>query len=131
MTPGSKVITISDYPNMMAVTLMEAQKMAFKAKLTADSYQGSETADMKKKGAKELGSKVVAGHPCHGWEYNTPASKVTTQIWIGNDIDWLVQSASQLPTGKSLMTLKSYSGKAPDQALFSTTVPAGYKVTGP
>jgi len=126
---GSKFVTIADYPNLASITLLEAQKMAMKGKLSADSYQGSETADMKKKGAKDLGSKVVAGHPCHGYEYST-AGKFLTQIWIGNDIDWFVQSTATLPTGKSVTTLKSYTTKAPDPTLFSMTPPAGYKVSG-
>jgi len=131
VTPGARVVTISDYPNLVSITILDAQKMAIKSKLTADSYQGSESADMKKKGAKDIGNKVVAGHPCHGWEYNQPATKTVTQVWIGNDIDWLVQSNTQLPNGKSVMTLKSFAAKAPDASLFSMTVPAGYKVNGP
>ncbi|CAN5226790.1 hypothetical protein BH10CYA1_BH10CYA1_07680 [soil metagenome] len=127
---GSKFVTIADYPGLVSITLLEAQKMAIKTKLSQDSYQGSETADMKKKGAKDLGSKVVAGHPCHGYEYNS-AGKFLTQIWLGNDIDWFVQSSATLPTGKSVTTLKSFTTKAPDSALFSMTPPAGYKVSGP
>jgi outer membrane lipoprotein-sorting protein len=131
ITPAAKVVTISDYPSLAAITILEAQKMAMKSKLTAESYQGSETEDMKKRGAKDLGSKEVAGHPCHGWEYTTPAAKSSTQTWIGNDIGWMVQSASQFPSGKSVVTLKTFSNKAPDAALFNMTPPAGFKVTGP
>lgn len=127
---GFKSVTIADYPGLASITLLEAQKMAIKGKLSQDSYQGSETADMKKKGAKDLGSKVVAGHPCHGYEYSS-ASKILTQIWIGNDIDWFVESTATMPTGKSITTLKSFTTKAPDPALFSMTPPAGYKVSGP
>lgn len=128
-TAGNKCITIADYPGLASLTLLEAQKMAIKGKLSAESYQGSETADMKKKGAKDLGNKVVVGHPSHGYEYNS-AGKFLTQIWIGNDIDWFVQSTATLPNGKSVTTLKSFSSKAPDPALFSMTPPAGYKVSG-
>jgi hypothetical protein len=129
---ASKVVTISDYPNAASLTLMEAQKMAIKGKLNADSYQGAEPADMKKKNARDLGSKVVAGHPCHGWEYTTTSGKTVfvTQIWTGDDTGWLVQSTSKLPTGDTVQTLKSWSAAPPSPTLFSMNVPDGYKVMG-
>lgn len=132
-TKGSKFISIADYPKLESLTILEAQKMAMRSKLSNDSYQGSEPEDMKKRNAKDLGSKVVAGHPCHGWEYTTKqgATSSTTETWIGNDIGCLVQSTTTLPQGKSVMTLKTYSAKAPDIIFFSMTPPAGYKVTGP
>lgn len=130
-TNGSKFVTIADYPNLASLTLVEAQKMAMKGKLSADSYQGNDSADMKKKGAKDLGSKVVAGHPSHGYEYTAAGGKYPTEVWIANDIDWFVQSVSKLPTGGAqTTTLKSFSTAAQSPTLFSMTPPAGYKVTG-
>jgi outer membrane lipoprotein-sorting protein len=129
--PNSKFITIADYPKLESMTILEAQKMVMKGKLSAESYQGSEPDEMKKKNAKDLGSKVVAGHPCHGYEYTTKqgAYTSTTETWIGNDMGCFVQSTTTTPQGKSVTTLKSFSTKAPDVTLFSMTPPAGYKVT--
>lgn len=130
-TGGSKVDMIADYVKKQSLTLMPVQKMAFKGKLAEDSYQGNEESDMKKKHAKDLGTKVVAGHPCHGWEYtSTTTPHYVTQVWLGNDIGWFVESTSTLPNGKSTTTLRSFSTKAPDATLFSMEVPAGYKASG-
>ncbi len=129
--PNSKFITIADYPKLESMTILEAQKMVMKSKLSADSYQGSEPEEMKKKNAKDLGSKVVVGHPCHGYEYTTKqgAFNSSTETWIGNDIGCFVQSTTSTPQGKSVTTLKTFSAKAPDVTLFSMTPPEGYKVT--
>lgn len=119
---GYKVISISDYPNKMAYSIMEAQKMVMKVPLKP-TPNVQDAASAKKANAKDLGIKVVNGHPSHGWEYTTDGGKV--QTWIGEDTHCLVKSETTTPQGKMTMDIKTYSGSAPGDDAFK--VPAGYK----
>lgn len=128
-TSGMKTVMLMDYPNSHMLTLMETQKMAMKAKIPPNSYNGYNDEDLRTKNhAKDLGTKEVAGHPCHGWGYSSAGS--STEVWMGNDIGVFVQSTTVVGGKKTVQTLKSYSGKTPDAALFSMDVPAGFKVMG-
>ena len=119
---GQKIVSILDFPGKVAITLIDAQKMIMKQPMTPAQ---ADTADLdkQKKTSKEIGSKVIDSHPCHGYESKT--GSIVSQIWIGDDIQNLVRSESSTPQGKSSMTLKSYSKNAPAADLLA--VPAGYK----
>lgn len=121
---GQKIVSISDYPAKMAYSIMEAQKMVMKVPLkAAPQVQDAESA--KKANAKDLGIKVVNGHPSHGWEYTSSGGKV--QTWIGEDTHCLVKSETTTSSGKMTMDLKTYNGATPAEAMFK--VPStGYKV---
>lgn len=120
---GQKFVSIMDYPKKEAITLMEAQKMAMKTTLKATNDVHDE-ATAKKMNAKSLGSKVVNGHPSHGWQYTSASGTVET--WTGDDIKYLTRSETTTPHGKVTMDLKSYSSSAPSGDLYS--IPAGYKL---
>lgn len=122
-TSGQKFITIMDYPAKTAVTLIEAQKMAMKSTLK-DSPDVHDIESAKKMNAKSLGAKVVAGHPCHGWEYPIQGGKC--QVWTGDDINYLVKSETTTAQGTTGMDLKSFTKASPGPDQFA--VPAGYKM---
>jgi hypothetical protein len=125
-TPQGKVISIIDYPNKVMWNLMEAQKMAMKIPFNPSSRGPSitDSQSAKQSGAKSLGTKVIDGHPCQGWEVSSQGTK--SESWIGTDINNLVYSVSSSAQGQSTMRLKQYSAQAPSASLF--TVPSDYKV---
>ena len=122
-TKGQKSISIMDYPAGTITSLMVAQKMMLKMALPKadDVVTDAETA--KKAGAKDLGTKTISGHPCHGWEVKK--GDTTVQTWVGDDIHYLVHSETHSPKMNLSTDLKSYSAKAPDATFFD--VPPGYK----
>lgn len=125
-THGMKIVSIVDYPGKVSYTIMEAQKSVFKTPLTQQTTPDvHDDASAKKANAKSLGTKVIAGHPCHGWEYKT--SQGTSTIWRGDDIQYLVKSETVTPNGTMTMELTSWSTKAPAADAFK--VPDGYAVS--
>lgn len=120
---GAGYTSIVDYLKMTSTTLIEQNKMAMQSKLPQSAaYVGDETT-IKKAGGKSIGAKVVAGHPCHGWEYTNSGGK--TEVWIGDDVKLMVQSTTNSTAGKTVMTLKSVAGVPPANAF---DIPAGYKM---
>ncbi len=120
---GQKFITITDYPAHVAITLMEAQKMAIKTPLKSTTDEPvTDEASARKHNARSLGSKVVLGHPCKGWQYTAPEGQ--SEVWVGDDIGYLVRSTNTSSAGTMTMDLKTFSGGAPSQDLFA--VPPGY-----
>lgn len=122
---GNAYTSIVDYLKMTSTTLIEQGKMVMVNKLPESSAYVSEVNTVKKFGGKSLGAKVVAGHPCHGWEYTN--SGATTETWIGDDVKVMVQSTTKAPSGNTVMTLKSFAGAPPANAF---DVPPGYKTMG-
>ncbi len=120
---GQKIISISDFSNNTGFSILEAQKMVVKSKMTGDIGVVDETS-AKQKNAKSLGTKMIDGHLSQGWQYTSPQG--TTDVWIGNDTHYLVRSESKTKSGNTLMTLKSFSKTTPGSNLF--VVPSGYKV---
>lgn len=122
---GTKSVVISDYPNKVAYSIMEAQKMIVKVPLSPavkNSVQDAESA--KRMNAKSLGAKTVNGHPCHGWEYTTKEGKST--VWTGDDIDYVVQSITLAGPAKMQMDLKTFVKKVPSADSFKVPT-VGYK----
>lgn len=123
-TNGNKFVSIMDYPAKQAITLIEAQKMAMRVPLKpAQDVHDAQSA--KKSKARPLGSKVVNGHPCHGWEYSVQTGG-KVEVWTGDDINYLVKSETTVPQGKMTMDLKSWKPATPGADQFK--VPAGYKM---
>jgi len=122
-TPAGKMVSIADYKKMTATSLIEQTKMAMQVKLPAASAYTSPETMAKKPNSKSLGSKVIAGHPCKGWQYT--ADGANSEVWVGDDVKIMVQSTTTTPQGKTVMTLKSFSA-APAATAFN--VPAGYKL---
>ena len=123
VTHGMKSTSLLDYLAGTSTTLIEQGKMAMKTKLPTGGAPVADESSMKSKGGKEIGAKVVNGHPCHGFESNTAGVK--SQVWIGDDCHITVQSITDSPAGKQVMNLKSVAG-APPADVFK--VPAGYKM---
>lgn len=121
---GAAVTSIIDYQNNTTTTLMEQAKMAMVNKLPPSSKFVGDDDTIKKSGGKPIGTKTIAGHPCHGWEYSEGGVK--TQCWIGDDIKVMVQSITNSPQGKTVMTLQSFEKKAPPANLMK--IPPGYKM---
>lgn len=122
-TKGSKSISIMDYPAGTITSLMVAQKMMVKMPLPKQEEPVTDVESARKAHAKELGAKVINGHPCHGYE--TKAGDAVAQTWVGDDIHYLVHSETTSPKIKVVTDLKSYSPKAPESSLFD--IPPGYK----
>jgi hypothetical protein len=81
-----------------------------------------------------LGQKVVAGHPCHGYEVTSstalsslPIASSTGRAWFGDDTHHLVRGEFRALNGTlaSVTELKSWSTAKPDAVLFS--IPSGYR----
>jgi hypothetical protein len=120
---GQKSISMMDYPGSTVTSLIVAQKMMIKMPMQKQDDPIVDAEAAKKAHAKDLGTKVMNGHPCHGWE--TQKDDTVTQTWVGDDIHYLVHSEVTTPKMKCVTDLKSYSTKAPDAMMFD--VPPGYK----
>lgn len=126
VTSHGKVINITDFPNHTHWSLIESAKIATRVPFT-DQFESQvmDEATARKRNSTPLGTKVIEGHPCHGWQY--VSNGLTTQAWTGDDIGVLVHSESQTNDGTRSMHLKSYSQSLPNPSLF--TIPPDYKVT--
>ncbi len=122
---GAKFTTLMDYKANTSTTLIEQSKMAMKGKLNTSSNVNSDEDSIKKAGGKLIGTKVISGHPCHGYSYSKDGAH--TEVWVGDDVKIMVQTATTTPQGKVSMVLKSLAGAPPADAF---KVPAGYKVMG-
>ncbi|HEY9791771.1 MAG TPA: DUF2092 domain-containing protein [Candidatus Obscuribacterales bacterium] len=120
---GFKSTSLLNYLEGTSTTLIEQGKMAMKTKLPPSGGMVADESSVKSAGGKQIGAKVVNGHPCHGYEYS--ASGVKTQVWIGDDCHITVQSTTDSAAGKQVMNLKSLAG-APPADVFK--VPTGYKM---
>lgn len=125
---GTKNVSIIDYNQRKILILMAGMKSAMTIPLTDAqlSAMGSITEKMKA-GAKPLGFKTIAGHPCTGTRYNLEGGAVE-ELWNGNDIGGVrVYSKVIAPgAGVSEALLVKFNPSAPSASLF--TIPAGYSV---
>lgn len=120
---GASYVTIVDYQKRTSTTLIEQGKMAMQSALPAGGTFVSDENTVKKAGGKEIGTKVIKGHPCHGYKYTNPSG--SSEVWIGDDVKIMVESTTTSPQGKTVMSLKSVAG-APAASAFK--VPPGYKL---
>jgi hypothetical protein len=119
------VVTLMDYTNSTQTSLIEQGKMAMQSKIPPEGGYIVDEDSAKQANGKSLGSKVVGGHPCHGYSIKSPSG--TTEVWVADDIGCMVLSTTNGPAGKMTTELKKFSNSAPDAASFK--VPAGYKLT--
>ncbi|HEY9793968.1 MAG TPA: energy transducer TonB [Candidatus Obscuribacterales bacterium] len=122
---------IFDFPGKTVISLLNREKKCFKIPMTADRFssimldprrQALSAEQRQALSGKELGAKVVNGHPCHGYEYsvdNAGHEKVVSTIWIGDDTqNMMVQFEHANLSGKSVITaLKSYKEGIPEEDL--------------
>ncbi len=123
-TAAGKMISIIDVPNKVMYSVMESQRMVTKMPYKDSGTGVTDEQSAKAANAKELGAKVIDGHPCHGWQ--TVSSGATTESWTGDDIGCVVLSTTKGPNYTSGMKLLKYSAAKPNASEF--VVPSGYKV---
>lgn len=124
-TSSGKVVSIIDNNKKEMWSLIEAQRMAMRIPYNPDpATQATDTEGFKSMNAKALGTKVIDGHPCHGWQ--TVHQGTTVESWTGDDIGCLVYSTSKGKGYESSMKLVKFSATKPDPSMFS--LPQGYKV---
>lgn len=115
---GQQYVSIMDSTKKECVSLNMQSKTATKVNFDSSAYYDPNYA----KSQKPLGSKVVDGHPCHGWQMITGGTQ--TQTWIGDDIGCTVLVTSN---NKPFMRLvKHQPAFVPTPDLF--IVPPGFKI---
>ena len=120
---GQVIRSVVNYIDHTSFTVMPAQKMVIKGPFKA--MEGAFDPDMaRKKNAKNLGVKVVEGHPAQGWLYTADGG--TTEVWVGNDINQFVKSTTKSPSGNVTTTLKTFAARGPAPDVFA--MPSGYQV---
>lgn len=111
----------ADYKIDVYTTMMDSTKTARKEKLDKKTAETFNHIYFKKNAQKELGAKVVGGHPCHGYMYS--AGGETGEVWIGDDCKILVFGDS----GKTITTLKKLDTNPPASE-FNSEIPSNYKM---
>ncbi len=117
-------INIVDYQNRTITVLMPERKTGMQMPMGAEHETVADEQSARSHNATPLGAKVVDGHPCHGWQYSSPRG--TTQVWIGDDIHFMVHTETTTPNHVSTLDLKEFSSAAPPAAAFA--IPADYKI---
>ncbi|MBS1990138.1 MAG: DUF4412 domain-containing protein [Cyanobacteria bacterium SZAS LIN-3] len=121
----TKSVTITDYPGKTSYTIIEANKMIMKGKFEGKAGSVLDEVEAKKLGATNLGTKMVNGHMCQGWQYKTKDAK--TETWIDNAAQVMVKSTTVAAGLTNEMNMKTYSPQAPADSNFK--VPgSGYTV---
>jgi len=100
-------------------TMADGTKTGLKTPCSEKSQAVDTVDDMRKKNATQLGTKVIAGHPCHGFRFCDSKTGSTSDSWIGDDIDFLVKSESNYNGTKTQMTLQSFSDIGPMASTFA------------
>lgn len=118
-----KSVVICDYPKKAMYVLLDQQKKVMKSALAQEQVYASDEAQIKALGGKVLGSKMIGGHPCHGWE--VLSNGVKKEIWTGDDIGCPVLTVTEGPDGKEEQHLIKFSAEAPAADLFE--IPRGYE----
>ncbi len=122
MTSGRMhVISIFDYPSKVSMVINPAAKRIMKMRLTDDQ---KDSMSRKPPNSVSLGSKVIDGHPCKGWQSNSPSGKM--EVWLADDIDLAVKMVVTTPVGTKTTVLKTYAPGMPPAGTF--TPPAGFAV---
>ena len=104
--------------------LIESSKMAMIKPMKGDNDQSPiDDAKVKALGGKSLGTKVIDGHPCHGYQYGRDGA--TIEVWTADDLHIAVDTITNSSNGKEVSHLGKYVPTAPSADMFD--VPAGYK----
>lgn len=123
MAPSGTVISIVDYKNDTAISLIQAQKLAVKTKMKQTPSVTDEKS-AKAHGAKSIGKKKILKRDCQGWEYTVPTGKST--VWVDKTSGCAFESITKTPQGEYVMKITEFSPVAPAESMFN--IPAGYKV---
>ncbi|HEY9785118.1 MAG TPA: hypothetical protein V6D17_06925 [Candidatus Obscuribacterales bacterium] len=126
-TPRGRLITLVDLTTKSMVYIVEAQRVAMKMPCTPDprlAVWDPKMAQNFKGKVKELGVRIIDGHPCQGWE--AEANGMSVESWIATDIGALMFSTCHGAGFVSTTKLVNYSLAKPDPSNFS--VPSGFKI---
>lgn len=109
----------------ISVSGANGQKIAMKMPFQEPTDVFSNEQIMAKRKAKPIGTKVIDGHPCRGWQYSEAG--VNHEDWIADDIKFLVSgTTSGGASGATNMKLKNHVFQAPPASSF--VIPADAKV---
>ncbi len=114
---GQQYVSILDSTKKVCWSLNAQTKIATKVNFDTFAYYDPSYA----KAQKPLGSRVVDGHPCHGWQMNSGGH--STQTWVGDDTGCAVLVTMD---NKPYMRLVKHQPFVASPGLF--TVPVDYKV---
>ena len=123
--PGQsrKEVVIFDYPRSQMLMLLDQQKLVMKMPLTGDANLPADEVKIKALGGVSLGTKVIDGHPCHGWKYASAGKSV--QTWTADDLGCMIASATYTSGDREVLHLLTFTPSAPPPDTFKT--PADYK----
>lgn len=119
---GENFRIVSDFKNNKAIIFMDAHKIARPLPLDVEYIELFDMESYKKRSTKDLGTKTVNGHPCHGYLYMDHG--VSREVWIG--VDCKVVVLLKNPDEGNLLSLKSFE-KSPPDSEFVTAIPADYE----
>ncbi len=122
---NTKVREFSDYAANIKTTFDDSRKLALKAKMTEKDGEAYDMDRFKRNAIKEIGDKIIDGHPCKGYIYQY--NGYTGEVWVGEDCKLLVYSEVVTKDGKTSVTLKKIDQK-PTAEEFKYEIPADYKV---
>jgi hypothetical protein len=126
---GRKTFSLVDASASMMymITGEGANKMVMKMPFNESDSAVQTMEETRKRSNTPLGTKVVAGHPAHGFRYTLPDGTIS-EVWIADDIDFMVSSSttSKRDGSTSSQLLQKFSPVAPPASSFS--LPAGVKV---
>lgn len=127
--PGEEHRYFADFNNNLVTNLFVSTKTATKQKIDPNTLETIKVMDGYKKAAtKDLGSKTLIGHPCHGYLYEIKSSRESGEAWIAEDLDILISSTNENGAGyKTKLTLKNLD-KSPPESAFDSAIPSDYKV---
>ncbi|MDX2108190.1 MAG: DUF4412 domain-containing protein [Candidatus Melainabacteria bacterium] len=119
-----------DYNSDLYTTIMDSTKSATTKKLD----EAQKTASLsfmdsyKKIATKDLGSKVIDGHPCHGYKFKDSSTSESGEAWIAEDYNVIVRSETTNRVGYLTKSKLKKIDTNPPESEFNTTIPADYKV---
>jgi hypothetical protein len=117
---GETTFVLMDYPQHTLTTAMNMSGQNRYMKSPLPDYQEGEPI---KQDAKDLGTKVIDNHQCHGYE-KTYKNGQASQIWIEDKTDHTIMTETVGPEQKTISTLKLWVDKAPT---FTMDLPSDYK----
>jgi len=113
-------IFLKDYPQHTWIITMDINGQKRFIKRPLPDYEGD---DAFKKDAKDLGTKVIDNHPCHGYEKTFKNGK-GSDSWYADDTKRVILTESVGFEPKSITKLKSWVNTSPS---FSMSLPSDYK----
>lgn len=124
-TEGNKVTRdYFDYKTTTKTTFDDTRKQALISKMYEEDANFFDQDRYKRKGSKELGSKTVAGHQCHGFVFEQGGK--SADVWIANDCKVMVSTETSGQDAKTIILLKELN-KEPNSKEFKIEIPSDYQ----